>query len=218
MRSPMYLTKLILVNLVRLARLFAAPPARTWRKENGPRRPALVVLFHNANGIDYFKSTITTPYYVWYSTIDKSDFRILRNWERLHHKGDMFGPWYLLYNEKKNLPTPTPSVVGFHYNLYPVMPKSGTQLTSSPQSVMPAVSSTFGIHRGLLLVVISVILVASVSVSALPSPQALSAAHQNIRGRPKDVRIPCNFNGVSLFSHNIFFSCVNNRTKGERPN
>lgn len=82
---------------------------------------------------------------------------------------------------------------------------------------MPTMSSTLGIHRGLLLlVVISVILVAFVSAS--PSPQALSAArHQNIRGKPKDVRIPCNFNGVSLFSHNLFFSFrVDNRTKGER--
>lgn len=68
-------------------------------------------------------------------------------------------------------------------------------------------SSTLGIHRGLLLlVVISVILVAFVSAS--PSPQALSAAaaaHLNIREKPKDVRIPCNFNGVSLFSDNLFF-------------
>lgn len=75
-------------------------------------------------------------------------------------------------------------------------------------------SSTFGIihHGGLLLLplgVISVILAVVVafvsSASALPSPQALFPAddHQIIHhGKPKDVRIPCNFNGVSY----LFFS------------
>lgn len=58
-------------------------------------------------------------------------------------------------------------------------------------------SLTFGIYRSLLLVVISLILVAHF-VSAVPSLQAMVQTHQNIRGRPQDVKIPCNFNGVSL--------------------
>lgn len=74
---------------------------------------------------------------------------------------------------------------------------------------MPMMSSTLGIYRGLLLAIIFIILLIAF-VSAAPSPQGIPA-HQNIRGNPQDVALPCEFKGGKFFSR--IFLCFTNAHK-----